>query len=607
VSNADKSKKNPTRQGPSKRAVAESCASPASAERRRVLLGAAVIVVVGILAYLPFMENQFIWDDDFYVTDNHTLKDLAGLRSIWLDPKSTPQYYPLVHTTFWVEYHLWELDPRGYHAVNIMLHLASSILLWRLLASLGVPGAWLAGVIFAVHPVQVESVAWITERKNVLSGLFYLLAAGAYLRFSPPTPEPPARRRWGYYALSFGLLLAALLSKTVTCTLPAALLLVLWWKRRKLDWRDVAALAPMMLIGAAMGLFTAYIEKTHVGATGTEWQLSVGERFIVAGRALWFYVGKLLAPYPLVFIYPRWAINGAIWWQYVFPVSAAAAIVAVLVLRKRIGKGPAVAVLFFAGTLLPALGFINVYPMRYSYVADHFQYLACIGMIALFAAIVWTLRAAASPRGRWIISSLVSLAVATLMLVTMLRAPAYRDVIALWEDVLKTNDCIIAHGNLAGELFKQRQVERAYEHYAAVLRLSPAEAPGQNGVGSALFQMHKPEQALPYLREAVRLKPDNAGYRLNLGTAYQQLNRLEEAAEQYSTAIQLKPTAEAYFKYANILTRMRKLDAAIAALEKSVQMDPSDPTAAGILRQLKQARASGAAPDSTTPAPPPGQ
>src|SRR5216684_8061750 len=227
----------------------------------------AALVVLTLVAYIPAAGCGFIWDDDAYVTNNRTLRTAAGLQDIWLKPGSVPQYYPLVFSSFWVEYHLWELAPAGFHWVNALLHGLNVALLWLILSRLGVPGAWFAAAIFALHPVHVESVAWITERKNVLSGLFYLAALLAYLQFVLPAPgaglltRPKASRRvqqtlaerasaeraasrspfsvlrslfsagsWGWYGLALILFLCALLSKTVACSLPAALFLLLWWK-----------------------------------------------------------------------------------------------------------------------------------------------------------------------------------------------------------------------------------------------------------------------------------------------------------------------------------------------------------------------------------------
>ncbi len=225
-------------------------------------LGVA-LAAISLVAYIPIVHGGFIWDDPDYVINNGTLRTLRGLWNIWAHPSTLPQYYPLVHTTFWVEFHLWALKPIGYHVDNVILHVIGALLLWRVLRTIELPGAWLAAAIWAVHPVNVESVAWITERKNVLSGVFYFASALVYLRGM----ERPG---WGFakggYWLSLVLFIAALFSKSVSCSLPAALLLVIWWKRGRVRWNDLVPVAPMFVLGAAMAFWTAHLESTHVGA-----------------------------------------------------------------------------------------------------------------------------------------------------------------------------------------------------------------------------------------------------------------------------------------------------------------------------------------------------
>jgi protein O-mannosyl-transferase len=288
---------------------------------RRPWFLALVLAVVTFVAYQPTWHAGFIWDDDTHVTENANLRSLHGLYRIWFEPLADQQYYPLQLTGFWIEYHLWGLRPFGYHAVNILLHVLNALLLWMVLQQLEIPGAWLAAAIFAVHPVQVESVAWVSELKNLLSTTFYLGALLAFIRFRPLTGEeragPPS---WGYYALAIALFLCALLSKTVACTLPAVLVLLLWWKRGRVERQDVGVLSPMFLLGITFGLMTAWLEKHHVGASGPEWSLSFLQRCLLAGRALWFYAGKLFWPHNFIFIYPRWEIDPGAWWQYLFPV-----------------------------------------------------------------------------------------------------------------------------------------------------------------------------------------------------------------------------------------------------------------------------------------------
>src|SRR5262245_5226480 len=351
------------------------------------LMPAVALMLMVAAVYIPAGECKFIWDDDEYVVKQPVVHDIRGLEKIWFDVTATPQYYPLVFTSFWAEFRAGELRPSLYHWDNIVLHGLNAVLLWGILRRLRVPGSWFAAAIFAVHPVHVESVAWITERKNVLSGFFYLSALLAYLHFRPLEPGN-GKGHWAWYALAVSLFVCALLSKTITCSLPAALFLLIWWKRGRVTWRDALPLVPLFIVGLWFGLLTVWLEKYHVRAEGKDWHLSFIDRCLIASRALWFYAGKLLWPADLTFIYPRWKIDPHAWWQYAYPLAFLGLVGALRQARHQIGRGPLVAVLYFAGTLVPALGFFDVYPMRFSFVANHFQYLASIGVIALSAAIL---------------------------------------------------------------------------------------------------------------------------------------------------------------------------------------------------------------------------
>ena len=359
------------------------------APRIIVLLPLAVIVGTTAVAYLPALRGGFIWDDDDHITRNLAVVSADGLRKIWFEPRLTPQYYPLVFSSFWLEYRLWGANPLGFHVSNVVLHILNAWILWLVLRRLSIPAAWLAAGIFALHPVHVESVAWITERKNVLSGCFYLTSILAYLRFAAigdtRTVKEDCRREWFSYFLAFMLFTAAPLAKTVSCSLPAVMLLLLWWKDR-LTVKTAMPLLPFFVVGMLGAATTIWFERTQIGAVGVDWDLSPVQRCLIAGRALWFYLGKLAWPTRLSFIYPRWTINAGQWWQYLYPISFVVLLVVLWVFRRAISKGPLVACLIYSGTLLPALGFFDVYPMRFSFVADHFQYLASIAPMTLFVA-----------------------------------------------------------------------------------------------------------------------------------------------------------------------------------------------------------------------------
>src|SRR5579859_3409485 len=369
--------------------------------RLRSWLKGLFLVAAVIFAYIPAMPGGFVWDDDSWTTSiTRLLRDPSGLRLMWFDPTALQQYYPLSGTTFWMDYQFWKFWTLPYHIENILLHALAAVLLWRLLLRLQLPGAWLASALYALHPVMVESVAWITERKNVLSLVFYLGALLVYERYAPwvtrtekTTSAPDSSRgRWPslfFYGLAFGLFLCSLLAKTTAFSLPAVILLIGWWKRGQVRWReDVLPTLPFFVVALSLCTLTAWLEKHHVGAEGAGFVLSFPQRCLVAGRAFWFYIGKLLWPVNLCFIYPRWAPDTSSVWQWFYPVSAAGVILGLWLGRERIGRGPITAVLFYVGTLFPLLGFLNGYGMLYSYVWDHWVYLPAIGIIVLAGTLV---------------------------------------------------------------------------------------------------------------------------------------------------------------------------------------------------------------------------
>lgn len=467
---------------------------------------ALLLVVVSVVAYLPSLHNGFIWDDNAHITKPE-LRSEHGLIQIWTEPGATQQYYPLVHSVFWIEHRLWGDSVVPYHLINILLHAICAVILFKILLRLKVPGAWLVAALFALHPVQVESVAWISELKNTLSGAFFLSSALVYLSFDQ------TRNRIVYVA-SLALFLSSLMSKTVIAPLPAILLVVLWWKRGRLSWpRDVLPLLPFFGLGIAAGLFTAWVEHHFVGAQGGDFNLSILDRCLIAGRDFWFYLFKLLWPEKLIFIYPRWQISQAVWQQYLFPATTLVLFALLWKMRTR-WRGPLAALLFFLDLLFPSLGFINVFPFIYSFVADHFQYLACIGPLTLVGAGITIGLDSFGPRIAFLRPLLCTLLVLTLGTLTWRQSRQYTDIETLWRATLVRNpDCWLAHHNLGVQLLETGRATEAEDHFRTALRLRPRYFQAENNLGEALLVQNRLDEAEVHIDKSIELNPSFAASR----------------------------------------------------------------------------------------------
>jgi tetratricopeptide (TPR) repeat protein len=536
------------------------------------------------LAYLPAIRGGFLWDDSAHVT-RADLQSVDGLRRIWFEVGATQQYYPLLHTAFWVEHRLWGDSVVGYHLANLLLHGAAACLLVAIMRRLALPGAWLAGFIFALHPVCVESVAWISEQKNTLSTVFCLGSAFVYLGFDRD-------RRRSRYWWAVGLFVLALLTKTVTATLPVALLVVFWWQRGRLNWgRDVRPLLPWVALGVTAGLFTCWVERAFIGAQGTDFALNLLERCLLAGRVIWFYLEKLAWPADLMFIYPRWTVDMAAWWQYAFPLGVLALVLGLTRLARRQREPQASAAsaglagfLVFAVMLFPAMGFFSVYPFRYSYVADHFQYLASLGLIGPLAAGL-TLAARPLPdRKSSAIRKLIPVGtgvfVATLGAMTWRQSNMYRDAETLYLATLARNpDCWMAHNNL-GNVWSQLpgRLNDAIAQYEAALRLKPDDAKGHNNLGSAWSQLPgRLHDAIAQYQEALHLQPDYAEAHYNLGNAWSKLpGRLNDAIAEYQEALRLQPDyVGAHNNLGSAWSKVPgRLNDAIAEYQEALRLQP---------------------------------
>ncbi|PYK71339.1 MAG: O-GlcNAc transferase [Verrucomicrobia bacterium] len=496
---------------------------------------AAFLVAVTVLAYLPALRNGFIWDDDAWLMHNRTLEGVNGLYRLWSDLLALQQYYPITGTAFWIQYQLWGFHPFGYHAVNVALHTLNVVLFWFVLRKLGLRGAWFAAAIFAVHPIMVESVAWVTEIKNLLSTAFFLGSVLAYLNFENlERRDLPRRGNW--FVLSLLFFVCALLSKSVTCSLPVVLAILIWWKRERTSPADFRPVLPYFLVGLPIGLLTAWLEVHHVGAAGVSFDLEFYQRCIVAGRAIVFYFFKLVWPNDLTFIYPRWQVTSP--WLLLVPAFVALCLFTLWFLRKRIGKAPLAAAAFFVVTLGPILGFFNGYAFQFSFVADHWQYLSSLGVIALASAFPNLL----SGVSRHVRSAALGFILVALALLTARQSFIYTSKDTLWRDtLLKNPNCWLAHNNLGVDLIERGVLRGAEEHYRAAVRLNLRYYEAENNLGEALLARNQVEEAARHINRSIEINPTYAASHWNQALVLARQARSDEAYEIVDQGLQQRP------------------------------------------------------------------
>src|SRR5437762_1954818 len=496
---------------------------------------AAFLVALTVLAYLPAVRNGFIWDDDAWLMHNRTLEGANGLYRLWFDLLALQQYYPITGTAFWIQYQLWGFHPFGYHAVNVALHTLNAVLFWFVLRKLGLRGAWFAAAVFAVHPVMVESVAWVTEIKNLLSTAFFLGSVLAYLNFEN-LERRDLPRRDGWFVFSLLLFICALLSKSVTCSLPVVLAILIWWKRERIRPADFRPLLPYFLVGLPMGLLTAWLEVHHVGAAGAFFNLEFYQRCIIAGRAILFYFFKLVWPNDLTFIYPRWEVTSL--WLLLVPAFVALCLLALWFLRKRIGKGPFASAAFFVVTLGPILGFFSGYAMQFSFVADPCQYLSSLGVIALARL----LPNALSGASYHIRIAALGFVLVTLGLLTARQSLIYNSKDTLWRDTLIKNPrCWLAHNNLGVDLTERGISQGAEEHYRAAVRLNSRYYEAENNLGEALLARNQVEEAARHINRSIEINPTYAASHWNQALVLARQAKSDEAYEIVDQGLQQRP------------------------------------------------------------------
>jgi protein O-mannosyl-transferase len=597
--------------------------------RQNWLWGFLLIVLV-FIAYARVLGTGFIWDDESHLTQNPCIIGPLGLKEIWTSARAV--YYPLVLTTFWALHKVVGLTPWPYHLLNVLLHAGSAVLLWQVLRQLSVRGAWLGAALWALHPVMVQSVAWVTELKNTQSCLFYLLSILCFLKWHdqsgiarvttrgnaeemligdqrslrhPWITARGMRRRWFVLSLLFFIL--ASLSKPSVVMLPVVLALCIWWRTGRIQWRGVAALVPFALISAVASVWTIFEQKFHAGAIGADWAQTWPERLIIAGRVMWFYLGKLIWPHPLIFIYPRWEINSSQLTAYLPLLTALTGLLTLWLIRAKWSRPLFFAAAYYVISLFPVLGFFSVFFFRYSFVSDHFQYLASMGPLALAGsaitagctqiAVAASLRRgapttslssdeAARGHSRWRAGSavvtmpLVGVCGVLLLLLGFLtwrQTAFYHDLITLYTATLTKNPgCWMAHYNLGIVLNDRGDADGAIAHYRQAIELRPDYAEAHYNLGRLLAQKGQLEDAVTHYEKALEINPADAEAHNNLGVTLFASGRVDEAIAHYQTALTSRPDyADASCNLANALLFKGDLDGAIARYSACLALSPN--------------------------------
>jgi len=491
--------------------------------RSRLFLGAC-IVLAAVLCYIPAMRAGFIWDDDLLVTENPLIQGAGSLPYIWASAAST-DYTPLTTTAFWLQWRLWGDNAASYHLVNILFHALSALLLWRVLGRLAIPGAWLGAVLFAVHPVNAASVAWIAELKNALSLPFYLAAIGSYLRFLETRKAAPC-------LLALLVTACALLCKGSTVILPIVLLLCVWWKQPRVTRHDLLCLLPFFLFSGAAAIVTIHFQSRIIDAGVLPVPLPA--RVARAGRAIWFYLGKDIWPLHLCAVYPKWKLDNGL-----LPLILAIALAWGLWLgRKRWGRGPLFAWAYFVTALLPVLGILNMSFLDQAYVADWWQQLALPGVIALAAAALATAWLRTPRPARGAVSLFIALIVFFLGARTWSEASGYESMETHCRRTLACNpDAWTAHNNLGSVLSSQGRLDEAVREYQTALRLKPSDSSAHSNLGIVFVRLNRIDEAIAEYHSALGLAPDNAKVWFNLGNALRAQRHTAEALDAFSHAI----------------------------------------------------------------------
>jgi tetratricopeptide (TPR) repeat protein len=540
-----------------------------------------LLMLLTCIVYLPVLHAVFVWDDSFLVTDDKMLRTAAGLRDIWFSTRPA-DHIPVTLTALWVQWQLWGNNPLGFHIVNVLLHAVGALLLWRILVRLALPGAWFAAAVFALHPVCAASAAWVSEQKNTVSIVFYLLTVLCYLRFDQ---KPNAKK----YAVMLVVFILTLLTKGSVVVLPAVLLLLMWWRKRKLMRTDLLRLAPLFVLSLAEGLAAIWFQNHRAIGGDMIQSLNRAGQFAAAADAVWFYLWKAFVPWNIMVIYPQWRIDPHSVIEYVPALLIAVALGVAWRFRATWGRHVMFALAAFIATLFPVLGFFNMYFLVFSRVADHWQYLAMLVSIpfAVCSAVYfWNKRKLPKAVG-----AAVTVAVlAFLSVATWLRAEAYQNEETIWTDTINKNpNAWMAYNNLGNAIAAKHLTEESIKTYQRGVDLKPDFSDAHSNLGNALVARYDElkgtnkveaekqlDAALEHLQKAVTIQPDMANFHFNYGIALVDKGRMDEGIKQYEAAIKIRPGfADCRNNFANALLKVNRPKDALEQALIAAQINPA--------------------------------
>jgi protein O-mannosyl-transferase len=539
-------------------------AAPAARESA-FAVKALAIVALAFIAYAPVWKAGFVWDDNIMLTENPVIRSADGLRAIWFSTQ-LPDYFPLTSTVLWLEWRMFGEHPLGYHLANVLFHAVAMVGCWRILQHLRVPGAWLAAALLAVHPVNVESVAWITEHKNTLALMFGAWSVWAYLKF-----DDTRMRCW--YAIALGLFALAAFSKTAVVPLPFVLLALIGWRRGNVTTADFLRAAPFIGVACVLASITLWFHDRTIGTIAVR-EDDLLSRTLGAGMAIWFYLWKVVWPTNLSFIYPRWTIDPGRLLHWIPLLTLALGVCLCWRYRRGWGRSGLFGIVALLLLLGPVLGLVNISFMRFSFVADRWQYFALIVPLAFVATGVVRLLG----RHRMLLAATSGALLVVLTALTQRQSSIYQSLETLWTDTLRKNpNCTVAHADLGNVWLRQGRVVEALQAYRRALELDPTYELAHYNLGFALLQRGETSEAVHHLNTAVELQPDFAPAHHQLARVALDVGNMAAAEHHLRTTLSLKPTfAEAHGLLGTLCLRSSRPADAENAFRAAASYDPAN-------------------------------